>query len=470
MTNTRPSSTQPLFKGWELCVGLAAATAISGLYRLALLKYPAWIPNPTRRWGTWDALDLTTLHIFQVVIFMFILFRVVPRWAAQPEAIRIKTSCTIAVICALSLFGEHWFESRLNSVVAPLKLFLWSSSIAVGATPFVDYAVRRWSLFDRTYGLVGAAALAVWLQIGLVEMWYQGLASLARPMNSLDALEKTLMVINFVGPPLVVGFVMWFVFSTRHKTQNGPTGKIYKITYNGYPAVAWSQIVGTSQSVAGDDAAGRFKLYLGLIAVGALIGLSVGLEGMVLGAMLAAWLGGLGLRGAGKFVLQGEALGFVDKPKTDEERREEITPVTMRQDCHAFIEEEDGELWFCVGRGDLNEGPLPTVERVPWDSVSNFEEGSHKQWFRGRGAPSELADWGVIVAQTSVGRVVKVGESVYEHAWLVELLVTLQNTFIAPRDEMIRKMHEAAKMGEREQQKSTDTVGSDTGAVPNRPF
>ena len=55
----------------------------------------------------------------------------------------------------------------------------------------------------------------------------------------------------------------------------------------------------------------------------------------------------------------------------------------------------------------------------------------------------DLADWGVIVAQSSIGRIVLVAESLSEQAWLIELLVKLQNTFILPRDDMLQSLREA---------------------------
>ena len=72
------------------------------------------------------------------------------------------------------------------------------------------------------------------------------------------------------------------------------------------------------------------------------------------------------------------------------------------------------------------QGPLPSSERVPFDSFGNFEEGSHKQWFRPPGAVNATLDWGVIVAQSSVGRIVLVAKLLHEQAWLIELLVKLQ--------------------------------------------
>ncbi len=113
---------------------------------------------------------------------------------------------------------------------------------------------------------------------------------------------------------------------------------------------------------------------------------------------------------------------------------------------------------------------MPIVESVPWESFGNFEEGSHKQWFRSRGNASELADWGVIVAQSSVGRVVNVAESVHSHAWLVELLVTLQNTFILPRDRLLREFHEVDQKRRVHSAPSELEGQSAVNDAPIRPF
>ncbi|MEQ1577667.1 MAG: hypothetical protein ABL894_08440, partial [Hyphomicrobium sp.] len=192
-------------------------------------------------------------------------------------------------------------------------------------------------------------------------------------------------------------------------------------------------------------------------------------ENMVFYAMAAAWLGALGLRGAGKFAMQGETLVHVPHTKTEDERREELTPVTRREDCEAFVEQGDGKLWFCVARGTASEGQLPVVERVPFDSFGNFEEGSHKQWFRPRGSVNETLDWGVIVAQSSVGRIVLVAESLHEQAWLIELLVKLQTTFIGPRDAMLQTLKDTEQK-RRAHDATAGHKGASTDEAPLKPF
>ncbi len=106
---------------------------------------------------------------------------------------------------------------------------------------------------------------------------------------------------------------------------------------------------------------------------------------------------------------------------------------------------------------------------MPFDSFGNFEEGSHKQWFRPRGAVTATLDWGVIVAQSSVGRIVLVAESVDEQAWLIELLVKLQTTFIAPRDDMLQALKEAEQK-RRAHERRQVTRASSIDDAPVKPF
>lgn len=247
-----------------------------------------------------------------------------------------------------------------------------------------------------------------------------------------------------LGLPLSLFALGWaFVHFSRDLSMN-PIGRITEAVRNDYPVLSWTQTVSTNDTVASYDTKIRFKLYLGMIAVAIVAGIASGNPENLLFYLIAViWLGSLGLRGAGKYALQGQTLVHVPHSKTEAERREELTPLTRREDCEAYIEKQDGKLWFCVARGTAGQGPLPVVERVPFDSFGNFEEGSHKQWFRPRGTVSETLDWGVIVAQSSVGRIVLVAQSLNEQAWLIELLVKLQTTFIGPRDAMLRTLKEA---------------------------
>lgn len=273
----------------------------------------------------------------------------------------------------------------------------------------------------------------------------------------------------FIAPVVLFLLGAGFMFYSRDQSMR-LIGRITEGSRNSYPALTWSQIVGSNETVAGNDARRRFRIYGGVIVASALAGAASGsAENMVFYAMVAAWLGALGLRGAGKFAMQGQTLGYTSHVKTEEERREELTPMTRREDCEAFIEQTDGALWFCVARGTASDGPLPVVERVPFDSFGNFEEGTHKQWFRPRGAVSETLDWGVIIAQSSVGRIVLVAQSVDEQAWLIELLVKLQTTFIGPRDAMLRALKEAEHK-RRAHEEPTGRQGASIDEAPIKPF
>lgn len=280
------------------------------------------------------------------------------------------------------------------------------------------------------------------------------------------SIDSVIIIPIFVA---VVALVFWFV--SRDKTSDDQSaGRVLDGTRNGYPLLTWSQITATGETAAGFDARRRFKVYFGVIAAAALAGLVAGsAENALFYAIAAAWLGALGLRGAGKFAMQGQTLSYAPHAKTDEERREELTPMTRREDCEAFVEEVNGTLWFCVARGIASEGPLPVVDRVPFDSFGNFEEGSHKQWFRPRGSVNETLDWGVVVAQSSVGRILLVAQSLSDQAWLIELLVKLQTTFIGPRDAMLRALKEAEHK-RRAHEEPGSHRGTSIDDAPIKPF
>jgi hypothetical protein len=134
-------------------------------------------------------------------------------------------------------------------------------------------------------------------------------------------------------------------------------------------------------------------------------------------------------------------------PPTTAQLRRETQPVTRLEDCAAFIEVDNGDAYFCLARVDTGSGNVAIAERVPWESFDNFEVGSHREWFRDRSSSSDMTDWGVIIAQSSVGRVLRVAESVRDHAQLVELLAVLQNAFVAPRIRLLRAIREASQPG-----------------------
>lgn len=79
-----------------------------------------------------------------------------------------------------------------------------------------------------------------------------------------------------------------------------------------------------------------------------------------------------------------------------------------------------------------------------------------------------MIDWGVIVAQWNVGRVMRVAESVKDHASLTELLVKLQNTFIVPREQHLKAYREKTRAGAGENEVPPGTPP--THHVPQGPF
>ena len=240
--------------------------------------------------------------------------------------------------------------------------------------------------------------------------------------------------------------------------------------HGGLPYLSWSQTVATNDTVASTMTSVQWTFLLCCVAFCAVAGgVSSGPAGAIVGALAAFFVGSFGLRGAGTLKFQGGTLEVIPHTKTDAERREEITPMSRREDVEVFVEQRGSSLYFCVARGDKASGPLPIVEVVPWDSFQNFEEGSHKQWFRSRGVVDERLDWDVIIAQSSVGRVVRVAESIDDHAWLVELLVNLQNTFIVPREAMLKSFRDAtaAKSGAND---PASSGGPAAQAVPVKPF
>lgn len=471
MNKSIPTTSQRLIGYRDIVIPLACATAATLIFSAALWISPTFHSVVQHRWGMFDRELLAIDFVFITVFVLTLSLRVIPRWAARPELTRTASSRTIAIVCGVALFGEHWVQGRLASYTAPLNMYLWSAAIAVGATPLVDRLARKSTIIGRNDGLAVAWLVAMACQFGAQFSWQAGLAAVTRPLASMTAVEKAIGAAQFVGPPLFIGLIVWAVFGRSTTTPRNPAGIVCETTRSGYPMLTWSQIVGTSETIANFDTRQRFELYLYVIAISALVGLSSGLEGMVGGALLAAWLGGLTLRGAGKFVMQGQTLGFAEHAKTETDRREEVTPMTRQEDCQAYVEEEGGVLWFCIARGDSSEGALPLVERVPLDSFGNFEEGSHKTWFRSRGSVNDVVDWGVIIAQSSVGRIVRVAESVHNHAWLIELLVKLQNTFVGRRDSMLRELQER-ELTQRvhDNQTGIESHGEFKNATPTRPF
>jgi hypothetical protein len=228
----------------------------------------------------------------------------------------------------------------------------------------------------------------------------------------------------------------------------------------GYPTLSWTQRVASDETIASADRKRRFG-YLGWVLVaGAVFGIyQEGPKGSWTNVLYAvALFGWLGLH----FMRPKASL---DPHDPEHAKREENTPVARTEDCEAFVAENDGALFFCVARGDKSTGSLTLVEHVPWDSFGNFEEGTNKQWFRSRTSTDSLIDWDVIIVQSSKGRVVKVAQSVGDHASLVELLGELQVTFIEGRAAALRTY----QAGKDAAFSATPGAASATD-VPARPF
>lgn len=254
-------------------------------------------------------------------------------------------------------------------------------------------------------------------------------------------------------------------------------GMVSEATRNDFPSLAWAQVVGTGESIGqNQDRMLRFVMPIMALA-GAALGYYFGgwsWEGLLIGAFVGGWFGSLAPRDAAvpdfRLPIQGSAgAPPTPRPLTDQERQQLTQPVTRREDCEAFLEESGDALYFCVACGDKSKGVLPVVERVPWDSFINFEESSHKQWFRARGVASDMLDWGVIIAQSNTGRIVRVAESVHDHAGLIELLVKLQNTFVTGREVRLKVFRDAVKA-------RSNVIGSGSPSgnpaqdVPVKPF
>jgi hypothetical protein len=347
--------------------------------------------------------------------------------AQHPER-RMSLAQGIAAVTSIAPLFQHnaAFNSVLSATALALCALFWSVAMTIGHE--VTYAKR-----GRPYVAFPVFVGMFIVYVLVMALWYRGMSWASLPMSSLSTMELRAIPFLTGSALLILGFVSWR--SLRGETASKrPIGRVAITEAEGLPVVTWSQLAGASGTEASADARGRFGLYIGFVAICALAGLLSGsIEGMVLTTIVGAWLGLFGLRGAGSLTMQGDVLRPVTHSKTDDERREEVSPNTQREDCEAYVEIKENELFFCLKRGDLDAGPLPVVERVPLESFDNFEEGSHREWFRDRISTSEVKDWGVIIAQSRVGRVLCVAESVRDRVWLVELLAILQRTFVENR-------------------------------------
>jgi hypothetical protein len=264
--------------------------------------------------------------------------------------------------------------------------------------------------------------------------------------------------VPIVSGLLILAAGLWWA---QHVKRSRPlvlsvnSGGVAEAGRDGLPSLSWTQEIGTGESVGQEGI--RFEWWVmkivlfGGLGIGFLKG---GWQGALIGGAIGAFLAGLVPREAAAPDIRmpifgsGGAAPRPPRQPSERDRRAEAVPITRREDCEAFLEAATDKMWFCIASGDKRKGPLRLVERIPYDSFGNFEEGSHSSWFRAKGAVNEMLDWGVIVAQSNEGRVVRVAESVADHAMLVELLVKLQTTFVAPRPKILREFQAARENSE----------------------
>lgn len=350
------------------------------------------------------------------------------RLRSMPWAKRLAYARAIAAVTSIApLFqSDAAFNSPLSVFALIVCAVAWATVMAVGYE--ITY-LRHGQLWFPL--IVILAMLGLFAVVNIT--WHQGMSLATVPMNTLTERQKLIIPLLLGVPLVILGLTSWRLLRGKVLVDR-PIGIVTRSERNGYPMLAWSQLAGSSETQAGADARGRLGLYLVFVGIFAVAGfLSGSIEGMVLSTLLGGWLGIFGLRESGTLALQGDTLRHVPHTKSAEERREEAAPVVHREDCRAYVEVEKGELYFCLNRGNLDDGPLPPVERVPLDSFGNFEEGSHREWFRSKLSSGEVKDWGVIIAQSNTGRVLRVAESIGERLWLVELLILLQRTFVEDR-------------------------------------
>lgn len=363
----------------------------------------------------------------------------------------------------LVVFFAAWVEFSDPSS----KLRAWA--YGRGARWFVYYAIYVIELALLFGGLLA-------LSSGVVNL-FTPLEWLRDPefrnQGSLGAIFVGVVFLSAVG--LMGGRTRWFVWKKRASPVD-TVGGVGLGPRDSFAFLAWSQQVGAGESIEQNQARWTRVAQLIVIVAGGVIGAFAGSGGgMIVGLFIGGWLASLAPRDAVapdfRLPIQGSAGGApaAPRPLTEDERRQLVQPVTRREDCEAFVVERDGILYFCIARGDMSKGALPVVEAVPWDSFQNFEEGSHRQWFRSRSLADNMPDWGVIVAQSNIGRVVGVAESVHDHAGLVELLVKLQNTFVVPREPKMRAFRDAAKARARDAEDGSP-AGHLAQDVPVKPF
>lgn len=348
------------------------------------------------------------------------------------------------------LLGSHW---AVNTALVCAAVYGVSLIDADAVNRRVDAAIGPNGPFERAF------QLAVYMVAVGVPAWM--------------ALELTRKIREY-------GFGITPPREYSHKTtrHNYAVGVIVELERNGFPLLTWSQEVGTGRSMGQGVARAMWIAQLVTVALGGVVGLYFwGWQGALGGLFVGGWLAALMPREAAtpdlRLPIEGSSAGAprVPRPLTDDERRFLAQAETRFEDCEVFIEDAGDELFFCVARGDKSKGPLPVVERVPWSNLAtsfdNFEVGSHRQWFRTKSAPDNLPDWDVIIAQARQPRLVKVAESVNDHASMVELLARLQITFTGQnRDEIVSTWKRTRDEARRK------TAGHSAGSdgVPTKPF
>ena len=217
-----------------------------------------------------------------------------------------------------------------------------------------------------------------------------------------------------------------------------------------WPSVTWVQEVGTGRTRG--DVFGQFQWRFLWVAVtgGAIIGFILGagagaVAGVVVGSFIARLFNPDAPPPDLRFPMVRDVVSApVVRQKTPQEQAIEREPETRMEKCRAFVEERHGELYFCTARGDADSSALPLVATAPWQSIGNFEYGTHRQWFRSNAYASDLPDWHVIVLETDVPSIIAVAESVHDQAAINVLRSQLQQMFVTRREEQILKF-EAAK-------------------------
>jgi hypothetical protein len=225
---------------------------------------------------------------------------------------------------------------------------------------------------------------------------------------------------------------------------------------NGLPYISWEQTAGSTETLAQRSTSEFYVSFVALMLIGGASGFFLSKPETVFQNTLIGIFVGL--------LLGGQGLGQFNKELTQHEKSK---PVTREERCKVFVEEADSGLMLVVARGPGDCESLPIVDRVPLDSFSNFEEGSHRQWFRDRVGNAELVDWGVIVLQTRSGDVISIAESVDAQYELTKLLGLLQTHIVEPRDQLIERFSRSKLPPAHEP--AVKAPASSTG-VPSRRF